>query len=109
MSGVQVNITQEGDKKTFPQKGQKCTMHYTGKLTDGTVFDSSVAKNRPFTFSLGMGQVIRGWDEGVAQLSLGAKATLTISPDYGYGKSGVPGAIPGNATLIFDVELLAIN
>lgn len=84
-------------------------MHYIGTLANGQKFDASRDRGRPFETAIGVGQVIRGWDEGVTQLSLGQKAKLTISPDYGYGASGIGGVIPPNATLIFEVELLAIN
>mmetsp|Transcript_576 Transcript_576/g.1369 ORF Transcript_576/g.1369 Transcript_576/m.1369 type:complete len:84 (-) Transcript_576:120-371(-) len=80
-----------------------------GYLTNGQVFDSSHRKGRPFTFTIGIGQVIRGWDEGVAQMSLGEKATLFITPDYGYGARGAGNVIPPNADLQFEVELLQIN
>ena len=91
-----------------PKSGDTVTVHYTGWLTDGTKFDSSVDRDDPFAFVLGAGQVIRGWDEGVATLRVGDKARLTIPPEMGYGKNGYPGAIPPNATLIFEVELLSI-
>ena len=107
--GVSIETIQAGDGKTFPQKGQEVHVHYTGTLTDGKVFDSSRTRGDPFTFTLGMGQVIRGWDEGVAQLSLGQRANLTCTPDFAYGPRGYPGAIPPNATLVFDVELLRIG
>lgn len=84
-------------------------MHYTGTLQDGTVFDSSIRKGRPFRFRIGIGQVIQGWDEGVMSMSLGEKAKLTITGDYAYGPNGIPGVIPPNATLIFEVELLAVG
>ena len=80
-------------------------MHYTGKLQDGSVFDSSYKKNRPFTFTVGVGQVILGWDEGVIQMKKGEKALLTMSSDYGYGDEGILGVIPPKATLIFEVVL----
>ena len=83
-------------------------MHYTGKLLNGKKFDSSYDRHRPFNFTIGVGQVIRGWDEGVMTMSKGEKAILTISPDYGYGVRGVPPIIPGNSTLVFEVELLDI-
>lgn len=92
-----------------PQAGQTVTVHYTGWLTDGTKFDSSVDRNEPFSFVLGIGQVIRGWDEGVKNMQVGEKSRLTIPPEMGYGQQGYPGFIPGNATLIFEVELLSIS
>jgi FKBP-type peptidyl-prolyl cis-trans isomerase FkpA len=92
-----------------PKAGDKVVVHYTGWLTDGTKFDSSVDRNDPFAFVLGAGQVIRGWDEGVAKLKVGDKARLTIPPEMAYGREGYPGAIPPNATLIFEVELLSIS
>ncbi len=92
-----------------PKAGDTVTVHYTGWLTDGSKFDSSVDRDEPFAFVLGTGQVIRGWDEGVATLKVGDKARLTIPPEKAYGADGYPGAIPPNATLIFEVELLAIS
>jgi len=84
-------------------------VHYTGTLTNGQQFDSSRDKGRPFQFKIGKGEVIKGWDEGVAKMSVGQRAKLTISSDLGYGAQGVPGTIPGNSTLVFDVELLGVN
>lgn len=78
-------------------------------MDDGTKFDSSYTRRRPFTFKIGIGQVIRGWDEGVAQMSLGEKAILKITPDYGYGANGAGGVIPPHANLTFEVELLEIS
>lgn len=89
--------------------GQTAIVHYTGKLTDGTVFDSSIPRGEPFPFLLGAGQVIKGWDVGVLGMKVGEKRTLTIPSDMGYGASGFPGVIPPNATLIFDVELIGIK
>lgn len=92
-----------------PKAGNTVTVHYTGWLTDGSKFDSSVDRNEPFAFVLGAGQVIQGWDEGVAQMRVGDKARLTIPPEKAYGQAGYPGAIPPNATLIFEVELLEVS
>ena len=89
-----------------PKKGDAVTVHYTGWLVDGTKFDSSVDRKDPFTFTLGAGEVIGGWDQGVATMKVGDKVRLTIPPSLGYGAAGYPGAIPPNATLIFEVELL---
>ena len=91
-----------------PKQGDTVTVHYTGWLTDGTKFDSSVDRDEPFAFVLGTGQVIRGWDEGVATMRVGDKARLTIPAELAYAEAGYPGAIPPDATLIFEVELLSI-
>ena len=110
-SGLQYEDTVVGTGAS-PQSGQKCSMHYTGWLwvngAKGSKFDSSVDRDDPFNFVLGAGQVIQGWDEGVATMRVGDKVRLTIPPRLAYGEQGYPGAIPPNATLVFEVELLAI-
>lgn len=89
--------------------GKTTTVHYTGRLENGTKFDSSVDRGQPFSFPLGAGRVIKGWDEGVQGMKVGGKRKLTIPSDLGYGARGAGGVIPPNATLIFDVELLGVR
>eukprot|EP00937_MAST-01D_sp_MAST-1D-sp2_P006466 g6466.t1 len=108
--GVDKTIIQEGDGRTFPKQGDQLVMHYVGTLKDGGAkFDSSRDKNKPFMFVIGIGQVIKGWDEGVMKMSLGEKARLDISSDFGYGAQGAGSVIPPNADLIFEVELFKIG
>jgi peptidylprolyl isomerase len=108
-SGLQYEDIKEGTGAS-PQKGQTCVMHYTGWLWEGgqkgKKFDSSLDRRQPFAFRLGEGQVIRGWDEGVATMKPGGKRNLLIPPDLGYGARGAGGVIPPNATLLFEVELI---
>jgi len=92
-----------------PRSGQTVVVHYTGWLTNGTKFDSSLDRGQPFTFPLGQGQVIKGWDEGVASMKVGGKRKLVIPPDLGYGSRGAGGVIPPNATLVFEVQLLGVQ
>lgn len=106
--GVTLETITPGDGITFPKTGQTVTVHYTGMLENGTQFDSSVNRG-PLKFTIGKGEVIKGWDEGVAKMSVGQKSKLTISPDYAYGAPGVPGKIPRDAILIFEIELLALS
>ena len=103
-SGLQYEITRNGTG-IQPKAGDKVTLHYTGKFLNDSVFDSSIPRNQPLSFTLGIGQVIKGWDEGVALMHVGDKARFTIPPQLAYGEKGI-GPIPPNATLVFDVELL---
>jgi FKBP-type peptidyl-prolyl cis-trans isomerase len=111
-SGLQIIDTTPGTGAS-PKPGQICVMHYTGWLYEdgkkGKKFDSSVDRNEPFEFPIGQHRVIAGWDEGVASMKVGGKRTLIIPPALGYGARGAGGVIPPNATLMFDVELLAVK
>lgn len=107
-SGLQYKDITEGTGES-PKRGDNVTVHYTGTLTDGSKFDSSRDRDQPFVFPIGLGRVIKGWDEGVGTMKVGGRRELKIPPDLGYGARGAGGAIPPNATLLFDVELLKIN
>jgi FKBP-type peptidyl-prolyl cis-trans isomerase len=107
-SGLKYIDIEEGTGEA-PKAGQKVTVHYIGTLENGTEFDSSVGRNRPFDFQIGVGQVIKGWDEGVGTMKVGGKRRLIIPSELGYGSRGAGGVIPPNATLIFDVELLKVS
>lgn len=107
-SGLKYVVLKEGNGLS-PKKGQSVVVHYTGWLTDGKKFDSSVDRGEPFAFRVGVGQVIRGWDEGVLSMKVGEKRKFTIPPKLAYGARGAGGLIPPNATLVFEVELLALR
>ncbi|MCK9192191.1 MAG: peptidylprolyl isomerase, partial [Sphaerochaetaceae bacterium] len=104
-SGLKYIVTKAGDGKASPKMGQQVTVHYEGKLLDGTLFDSSIKRGEPASF--GIGQVIEGWNEALMTMTKGEKRTLIIPPELGYGEMGYPGVIPPNAYLVFDVELLS--
>lgn len=110
--GLQIGVKKRIDPENCPiksRKGDSLHMHYTGKLEDGTEFDSSIPRGQPFIFTLGSGQVIKGWDQGLLGMCEGEKRRLVIPSDMGYGDRGSPPKIPGGATLIFEVELLKID
>ncbi|GAA96899.1 uncharacterized protein L969DRAFT_96791 [Mixia osmundae IAM 14324] len=107
--GLQIGIKKRAECTRRSQKGDKLSMHYVGKLEDGTQFDSSRDRDQPFDFTLGAGMVIKGWDQGLLGMCPGELRRLRIPPSLGYGDSGAGGVIPGGATLQFDVELLKLN
>ncbi len=107
-SGLQYIDVKEGTGAS-PKTGQQVTVHYTGTLKDGTKFDSSRDRNQPFTFVIGVGQVIKGWDEGVSTMKVGGQRTLIIPSNLGYGERGAGNVIPPNAELHFDVELISVK
>ncbi|MFT4611142.1 MAG: peptidyl-prolyl cis-trans isomerase A (cyclophilin A) [Glaciecola sp.] len=108
-SGLRYQILQKGAGGKAAEKGKMVSVHYKGQLADGTVFDSSYKRNAPLDFQVGVGQVIAGWDEGICLLNVGDKARLVIPSDLGYGSAGAGGAIPPDATLVFDVELMDVK
>ena len=102
-------ILKEGSGEKTVEKGDAVVVHYTGTFEDGAKFDSSLDRSAPFGFTVGVGQVIQGWDQGLIGMKIGEKAKLIIPPDMAYGPGGIPGAIPPNSTLIFEIELLEIK
>ena len=104
--GITIETLVLGDGQNYPKRGNTVIVHYTGKLEDGKKFDSSRDRNEPFDFVLGAGQVIRGWDEGLAQMSKGQICRLICTPEHAYGAQGFPPLIPANSTLVFEVELI---
>ena len=109
MVGVIIEKIIEGDGKTYPKKGQLVSVHYTGLLPDNSEFDSTHWRGKPFKFRLSCGEVIKGWDEGVAQMSLGERAKITIPCDLAYGSAGIPGFIPMGVSITFDVQLIEFS
>lgn len=108
MTGLKIEDIVVGTGES-PQKGQTVVVHYTGWLENGTKFDSSVDRGKKFEFPIGMGRVIKGWDEGVLTMKVGGKRKLTIPPEMGYGAAGAGGVIPPDATLVFEVELFGMK
>ena len=107
-SGLTYIVTKQGDGAEV-KAGDEVIVNYTGLLTNGAMFDSSINRNEPFSFPVGVGMVIKGWDEGLQKLKIGDHATLIIPPSIGYGASGAGGVIPPNATLIFIIEVLGVK
>ena len=105
---LKIEVMQEGDGDVA-EAGQRVTVHYEGRLSDDTVFDSSRPRGRPFSFTIGAGQVIKGWEQGVAGMKIGELRRLTIPAELAYGAAGAGDVIPPNATLVFDIELLAVS
>mmetsp|Transcript_7298 Transcript_7298/g.27306 ORF Transcript_7298/g.27306 Transcript_7298/m.27306 type:complete len:110 (-) Transcript_7298:176-505(-) len=109
MPGVQLEIVVKGDGKTFPTTGNIVSIHYIAYLENGHEFDSSRKRNKPFKFRLGVGEVVPGWEEAIAQMSVGQRAKVKMDPSVAYGEKGFPGLIPPNQTITFDVELLGFS
>eukprot|EP01016_Furgasonia_blochmanni_P043206 TRINITY_DN5827_c0_g1_i3.p1 TRINITY_DN5827_c0_g1~~TRINITY_DN5827_c0_g1_i3.p1 ORF type:complete len:154 (+),score=10.75 TRINITY_DN5827_c0_g1_i3:139-600(+) len=109
MQALEIEVLKTGDNLTFPRKGSIARVHYIAMFTDGRTFDSSKDRNEPFEFQVGVGEVIKGWDECILKMSVGQKVKLTCPPDYAYGKLGVQDLVPPNATLIFEIELISIK
>ena len=107
--GVIKRILRQGEDETKPTQGQEVTVNYEGRLEDGSVFDRSSDRGEPLKFYIGTGQVIKGWDIGIMSMKLGEKADIIIKPQYAYGKIGAPPKIPGDATLVFTVEVIQIH
>lgn len=105
---ISIEILIPGDNYTYPKTGQKVKIHYEGFLESGSRIDSSIVRGVPFVFKVGKGEVIKAWDLSLPQISLYSKVLITVSPDLAYGSSGLPGAVPPNSTLIFQIELLDI-
>jgi FKBP-type peptidyl-prolyl cis-trans isomerase len=108
-SGLKYLVVKKSNNPTKAEKGMMVDVHYTGFLTDGKVFDSSIERGNPISFELGTGSVIKGWDEGIALMNIGDKYRLIIPADLGYGTNGAGSDIPPNATLLFDVELVNVR
>jgi len=106
---LSAQIIQQGTGDRLVKAGDKITVHYNGMLLDGTKFDSSIDRGQPFSLTIGAGQVIQGWDQGIIGMKVGEQRRLTIPPEFAYGEQGVPGVIPPNSVLIFDVEMIKIG
>ncbi|KAL2169580.1 hypothetical protein VTG60DRAFT_5892 [Thermothelomyces hinnuleus] len=109
LDGLQIEVLKEGSGEQETARGNTIDVHYTGTLTNGKKFDSSRDRGEPLRFTVGQGQVIKGWDEGLLGMKVGEQRKLTIAPELAYGSRGVGGVIPPNATLIFETELVKIN
>ena len=106
---MDIKVLKKSSSNQKPKLGNLVTVHYTGYLPNGTIFDSSVRKNKPFSFRIGLGQVIDGWDRGLLNVNKGDVVKLTIPPNLAYGNKGAGGVIPPNATLVFEIQLLDIK